>query len=286
MKADTVLFDTETDGYDYTKLHCAAVYTSTMLNPLLLVGEEEFTEWAEKNTNRSTMWVAHNCAGFDYWVVNDLTGITIQRHQVVDTSVLTKLHNYRSYNTHSLREIGERLGVYKGEYEGEWHTYTPEMGVYCVQDVEVLKAIWDKYKFMLDDYPQAVNAETEIALILAEVKENGFTFNVDRAEALLAEVTHGMSELEDAMLKEWPDELVEDRRIQWRITKAGVPHAACQKAQAAAPKWHIEGDELVLYKYKQFNPGSSIDRVDKLWDAGWKPFDKTKGHIKYLREKR
>ena len=33
-----------------------------------------------------------------------------------------------------------------------------------------------------------------------------------------------------------------------------------------------------------FNPGSTKQRIERLWEAGWKPVDKTKGHLLFERE--
>ena len=284
----TLLFDVETDGLDYTKIHCIAVKDpDTTGDPLLFTSVGDFEAWALINTDEDTDWVAHNGCGFDYWVINELTCMSIKRDRMVDTSVLSKLKDYRRFHTHSLREISTGLGVIlKGEYTGGWDTYTPEMGVYCMQDVKCMIPIWRELRHMLTDYPDACYYEHMTALIAAKMQKDGFQFNRRRAELLHDEVVAEMSKLEDSMQKEWPPELVEDRRIKWRMTKNHVPHAACIKAQAKAPKWDIVGDELVLYDYKKFNPASSKDRVDKLWDSGWSPYVKTKGHNDFLRERK
>lgn len=282
---EIVLVDTETDGlrHEYTKLHCAAVQKEDDPEPTLLVGAKELEDWAEKNTSKSTVWVGHNMCGFDYWAINELTGVVIQENQVLDTSVLTKLVDYEKYNTHSLDGIASSLGCPKTEYTGGWETYTPTMGSYCVDDVRSLKVIWDKYKFAVDKYRDAVFVETDMSLICAEMQANGFPFNRTKAESLLSDVEHKMQVLEDDMRKEWPKTLVVDRRIQYRKTKDGKLYANVEKAMSAAPKWEVDGDELVLYKWLEFNPGSPKQRIAKLWDAGWKPYDKTKGHVQYER---
>lgn len=285
------LFDLETDGFDYTELLCAAVKGDSD-GILLFTKVGDLEDWAHKNTNSETLWVAHNACGFDYWALRDLTNLKVKKEQVVDTGVLTKLVDYRKFITHSLKEIGEYLRVHKGDYEGGFDRYTPEMGEYCKQDVEVLSAIWSRYCTALTRYPVAVKVEHEVSFLCKEMQVNGFKFNEDNAKKLLAEVKDDMGVLEDAIQKEWPPELVVDRKIQWRTKEDGTPYATCLKAMDQAPKWVREGtskgshEQLVLYRYKEFNPASSKDRVDKLWEAGWKPYDKTKGHIKHEREKK
>ena len=55
-----------------------------------------------------------------------------------------------------------------------------------------------------------------------------------------------------------------------------------KKKYAATDK---QGDDLICYDFISFNPGDSKDRVDVLWDAGWKPFEKTATHNKFNRLK-
>lgn len=290
-RAKLVLFDCETNGFDYTEMLCIAVKAhyigGTNFNKTVLFDNvPDFEAWADKWTDANTLWVAHNGCGFDYWAVNDLTNVYIPRNRILDTSVLTKLYRYNMFHTHSLAEIGYSLGVIKADYTGGFEEYTKEMGEYCVQDVEVLHTIWTWIIKHIEPLCPASVLEHDIALICAEMQRNGFPFNVVKARELLQEVEAEMSHLEAEMRKEWPDELVEDRTIKWREKPDGTPYATCLKAMADAPKWRRDGDDLVLYKWKSFNPGSSKDRVDKLWDAGWQPYDKTKGHIMHEREKR
>jgi hypothetical protein len=289
MAYATVLIDVETDGFEYTKMHCAAVKpfipSAIPKAPLLFTDVLELEDWCDSHTDDQTIWVGHNICGFDYWALKDLTHIPIRRSRLWDTSVVSKLLDYRKYQTHSLAEIGKSLGVHKGDYTGGFEHYTKEMGEYCVQDVEVLYAIYKSQ--VKESIPQtAFHTEHEIALICAEMQRDGFKFNLDKADKLLAEVKHDMSVLEDELQKAYPPKLVEDRRIQWRTTKAGAPYATCLKAMADAPKWERQGDELVLYRWQEFSPGSPKQRIDVLWEAGWKPYDKTKGHMQWLRESR
>ena len=78
--------------------------------------------------------------------------------------------------------------------------------------------------------------------------------------------------------------LVESKRLKYRKTKDGKLFSAVQKAMDSCVKYEVKESELICYEYKDFNPGSGPDKIDVLWDAGWKPFEKTKGHIAAERE--
>ena len=279
-----MLFDVETDGFDYTKIHCIAAATAPKGPVELFCDIEEFEHYVD--IVKPDYFVAHNGCHFDWHVINDLTFVNMPRERFYDTSVLSKLKDFNKFSTHSLKELGEHYGVHKGEYDGPWDVYTHDMGAYCQQDVRCMFPIWRDLKHMVTDYPDAVRLEHDMAFMCKEIQDNGFTFNKNKAERLLAKVTDEMSELEKGMQREWPPELVEDRRIQYRMNKDGTPNATMAKAMASAPKWEVVRGEVVLYKWREFNPGSPQQRIDKLWDAGWEPYDRTLGHIKFNRRSR
>jgi len=96
-----------------------------------------------------------------------------------------------------------------------------------------------------------------------------------------------MSTLEEVFQTEWPPELVEVNRIKYRIKADGDLHKNVSDAMSNYPATQItyeDGPHLVCYDYVSFKPGSAIDRIRKLWDAGWEPVEKTKTHAKFNRE--
>jgi DNA polymerase I len=233
-------------------------------------------------------WFFHAGLTADIPVINKVFGRTlIKPEDVVDTFVVSRLVDYKAYNTHSLKEIGQHLGVYKGDYEGDWACYTSEMGDYCDQDVEVLRAIVDKFwKYIVDpSWAKAMETEHKTASLCRELKDNGFSFNKGLAEELLEAILEEMEELENSFQVSFPPRLVLDRKIQYKKKADGTLYKRVQEAIDSAPKTEVHGPELHVYTYEEFNPGSPKHRIDVLWDAGWKPFEKTKGHLQAIREK-
>jgi hypothetical protein len=103
---------------------------------------------------------------------------------------------------------------------------------------------------------------------------------------LLSDVKQEMKELEDSFETSFPPKLVESKRLKLRYTTDGRLYKNIADAVAAYPKVEFTDDEVIVYEYKHFNPGSPKDRIETLWDAGWKPIEKTKGHIAKERESR
>lgn len=280
------MMDLEANGLDPTEVHCIAVKTEEMDKPILL-DPDLFIRWVE--LNKPERWFIHNGLGYDCWVANKLIkrGL-INPLKVVDTLVVSKLVNYEKFQTHSLKELGEHLGVYKGDYTGGWDTYSSEMGEYCIQDVVVLEAIvWYYQKQIYDpSWAKAMRLEHDTAIICNDIHYNGMYFNKSLAEETLKEIETDLKTIEDQMQEDFPPKLEEAKRIKLRKKKDGSLYSNVTQAKETYPLVKEDGEELVCYDYETFNPGSPKMRIDRLWEAGWKPVEKTKGHKKWLREQK
>jgi hypothetical protein len=233
-------------------------------------------------------WVFHNGLGFDVWHINRLVAPLINPRAVIDTFVVSRLVAYQKHITHSLKELGEFIGYKKIDYNGPWDVCTEEMIKYGEQDVEVLQEIFEHYRNYIFDpaWVKAMRVEHDMAIISWDMNQNGFTFNKAEAENLLASVAKEMTELEDSFQKEYPPKLVEVNRLKYRTKKDGTLFSTVEDALAKYPLTRVDGDDLVCFDYQAFNPGSPVDRIDVLWDAGWKPSVKTKGFKKFEKDSR
>ena len=236
-------------------------------------------------------WVFHNGLGFDGPKINQLLGYeAIPMSNIIDTMVVSKLVDFGKFNGHSLKELGLHLGTHKGDYTGDFTVCDDEMIEYCKQDVVVLESVWEYLKpYIMDpSWAEAMRLEHDMATISHEMQGNGFKFKMSEAEEMLGNVTEDMKTLEDGFHLAFPPKLVADRTILMRKRKDGKLYPNVLKAMSEAPKVEVsdDGKELTIFKYKEFNPASTKQRVDVLWDAGWKPTAKTKGHKKFLMEQR
>ena len=281
-----VLADIEADGLRPTKVHVVVVKPLGGKS-LTFTSMKSFESWVR--SNKITKWVFHNGLGYDVPVINRLVSPDlINPKTVIDTFVVSRLIDYGKFNTHSIEELGKYLGVHKGSFSGPWDLCTPDMIAYCEQDVEVLEAVFNHYKKQIYDtsWAKAMRVEHDTAILCEELSSNGFPFDKAKAEELLVEVKEDMGRLHDAFSKDFPPTLEEKTRIQVRRKKDGELFKNVEEAMSSYPSTFEDDDGmLVCLDYQEFNPGSSKQRIDKLWEAGWKPVDKTDGYRKFLREK-
>lgn len=281
-----VLADVEANGLNPDTIHCIVVKELDGSRHTFL-DTDNFDEWVMDTEQHHTLvWVFHNGLAYDVPVINKLTHTSISPSKVIDTSVVSKLRNYKQYRTHSLKEIGEDLGVYKGDYDGGWDICTPEMVAYCEQDVEVLEAIYkDQEKFInSSSYKDALRLEHDVAWLCHDMSSNGFPFDEDKAQDLLKSIKKEKEVLEESFKSILEDKLVLDRTLKMRYNKDGTMNKRCAQAIVDAEKYEIDGDDLHIYAKRQFNPGSPKQCIDVMWDYGWKPVEKTKGHIQHERK--
>lgn len=228
--------------------------------------------------------VYHNGISFDVPVMRSLLECRIPDQVVVDTLVMSRLDFFDRPGGNSLEAWGDRFGYPKGDFKDFEGGLTDEMLVYCRRDVEITVKVYHHLKGMFKDQKEALRCEHDIQWLCNEMTENGFLFDVDKAEGMLKEVKRDMGFLEAVFQRAFPPKLHEVNRIKYRVKKDGELFANVEKAMLEYPKTEVDKEELVCYDYKYFNPGSPVQRIDRLWEAGWKPFEKTKGHLKFERE--
>lgn len=229
--------------------------------------------------------VGHNGVGFDFPVLKQVWGVEVPVEKQRDTFILSRLVNYNRFSTHSLDELGAFFKVNKGGFD-DFSKLTKEMVEYCKQDTSVTERIWKEYERFVEDpkWADAIKLEHDVVRICKDINYNGFKFDKKTAKEILADVLSRMAVIEEEFQREWPPVRVEDRRLAYRTTAEGEIHGQLKNSMDAAEgMWELDGNEVVFYKWKKFNPGSTKDRIDVLWEAGWKPFDKSKTHQEFSR---
>ena len=282
----TVVADIETESLTPEKVWCAVakeVGTQGYQVWDINTGYSSFPEYA-KGVDR---WVFHNGISFDAPVINDLIADCIPHEKIVDTFVVSRLVNYSNFNGHGLDEIGITLGQPKTVFN-DFSEYTPTMLQYCKDDVDLGTKIYKKYEKYINDpsWTKSMEVEHKTAQLCKEMHDNGFKFDMDLAMKLLPQIKERLYELEANMKDAWPDALVEVNRVKYRTKDNGELYATVTNSMDNYPKTEIDysdelNPELVCYDWRSFNPGSSKDRVEKLWEAGWDPTEKSKGHYKF-----
>ncbi len=232
-----VVLDIETDGFNPSKVHCIVAKNIdtnvvTVFDPSTMYS---FNNWAKQVDK----FIMHNGLSFDVPVLNRLLNSNILPGDVIDTLVLSQLFNPIREKGHSLKAWGEKLNMPKGGEDVNFSKYDFNMLKYCKQDVEITHAVYNELiKESKGFSKESIDLEHDIRLIIDQQEKNGFAFNIQKAQELLAKLKDDIYDLEQWSLEEFEPTIVEMK------TKT---------------------------KEIPFNIGSRQQIADRLMKRGWKP---------------
>lgn len=255
-----LLLDLEADGLEPKNIWC--VVCKSLVNDKVYefnwpsIDIDKLKELIDEHD----LIVAHNGIEFDFRVLAKLFGITIHLEKTRDTMVLSQLLNSKREDGHSLKAWGIALGCNKQEFDGDFSRWTRDMVDYCIQDVEVLHKLWIHLSKVLDRNPgvfdDAIRIEQHARWVARQMHDNGFYFDIDEANRIYNEISERVTELAKLMEEAFPPK-VEHIQLKTKIKTVVTP----------------------------FNPGSVKQIIDRMWEIGWQPTSKTKGHIEAEKEK-
>lgn len=212
---------------------------------------------------------------------------------------------------HSLKAWGYRLGENKDEYGGDlaildperraaekWSVWNPYMAAYMMQDCRPGVLLWKRIEARVGwakDSPAGTHVwpervfevEHEVARILFEQEQDGCYFDLDRAEALRADLLNAEADISRRLVETFGSwwEASEEQRpaAERRVAIAGVPDVTIRRFSektgkelapyVGPPKAHYHPDwPYVNIERLTFQP-SSRDHLGQRLQAvfGWKP---------------
>ena len=235
-----------------------------------------------------TVWVGHNFLGFDYFNINRLCpGANIDPARVIDTLVVSRLVNFPRSGGHSLASYGEEYGLAKIDFS-EWDRLSEDMVTYCIRDVEINFKVYQFYKRIIfnKEWKDALLTEHQMVLVCNDMHDHGFYFDVPLATELHNKLVTQTDTLHDELVLAFPPKPKAIREVCPRATKFGTLNRADFRfllKTGGDLTEYTAGHPFTLIEWVPFNPGSTVQIVERLNQAGWEPTDKTKGH--YLTER-
>lgn len=242
-----------------------------------------FREYAEK----VGAWVFHNGIDFDLPVIHQFIGTdVIQPSQVIDTLVVSRLLHFNREGGHSLKALGESLGIHKLEFT-DFENFSEQMVKYLEGDLEVGEAVYRNYEPYIysERWREALRTEHDMAWYCRQMRKNGFYYDKEKSDILLKKIVDEIDALDTEIQKAFPPRSKLVREITPSLTKHGTLHRKDFKWYDGTDlSIFTPGAPFSLLKFVEFNPQSSTQRVQVLNEAGWKPFEKTKSHIEAERD--
>lgn len=202
--------------------------------------------------------------------------------------MISRLLNFEREGGHSLESYGEEFNCPKIKFN-DYSQLTDEMITYLRQDLVVGHKVFEKFKPYIFSpiWKEALRTEHDTAWFCRKMHENGFAYDKEKSDKLLDKIEKELYSLDTEIQKAFPPKSKLVREITPRLTKNGT-------FNKADFRWYEGGDLTVftpgapfsLIKFDPFNAGSPKQIVERLNEAGWKPFEKTKTHLQAERDQK
>jgi DNA polymerase-1 len=194
--------------------------------------------------------------------------------------------HYAKQGGHSVKNWGRQFGLVKKFIE-DWddESKLDEYVERCIYDVDIQEKIFETLKKYVKEkaWSKAIRAEHNLAIYCQEMHENGFYFDKKLAEETYHEICARMQSLEEEIRETVPVSLVQDDPVLLRRKKDGTPTKRTVDNIGDCDNF-VDGVEYWRFHYAPFEPSSTKQRIELLNKAGWKPTEKTSGHIRTERE--
>jgi len=299
------IFDLECDGFlaECTRIHSLVlqdVDTGEIISCSDRLQAKPFAAWGLpievglKILGEADVIIGHNVIGFDIPVINKLVPGWTYRGKVIDTLIMARclypdlrkqdfpryrrdpeLFPVRLVNSHALKAWGIRLGVHKIQYEHGFDNWSPEMQIYCEQDVitnrRLFRFLEGSKRFTATTMYEWLDYEMELGFITSQIERNGFPIDVMHLEKLETEIRSEMQDLK--------------RKLQDQFGTVRFFHRNFTPKRDNKTLGYKEGVIIKQYKEEKFNPTSRRHVAKILVDEfGWVPLefgkDKTKDGVK------
>jgi len=232
------------------------------------------------------LWVGHNCLSYDWPVLTSVLGIpTPDVSKIRDTFLLSKLIDYPR-KKHSIENYGEEFNLAKGKMY-DFSQFTPAMEEYCLRDVDICHRIYGKFLRYINkpEHARSIDREHKFSMVCDKLHTNGFALDVKKTTKLLEGVKGKLKLLDDEIQEAFQPRLKLIREITPKETKHGTISLTSipKDMRGDIPDLNV-GASFSYCEWVEFNPNSPKQIIKVLGEAGWKPVEKTKGHIEAERE--
>lgn len=150
----------------------------------------------------------------------------------------------------------------------------------CLSDVEINYLLYKRFEKFIHSpvWKPALETEHFIASFCLELHQNGFAFDFDEAVRLRQTISQEVAGLDEQMRSGFAPKVRLIREYTPRLTKHGTI------AKNSVPRDLLDLSDYTAdapfsqITYEEFSARSHKQRIERLWEAGWQPVNKSKSH--------
>lgn len=318
---DDILFmDVETDNLrGYTTIHCIVAEdlegnVTEIIQPTENANEKARLFQLLEDHSGCTV-LGHNFLSFDYLALGKFFPGLVKEDQILDSLVVARLLNFSIPGGNSLEAWGQRLGFKKAHSDlKDFSKFTPELLVRCKSDVRINAMLYKKKlrRFITDpEWQPSIWLEHKVASTCRDMSTTGLHYDKEKAIVLRRRIEDAIRPIDRDIERDFEPKQIHIKSFTPRLTKKGTLNAQDFRwatireftvLREDTDGIHIllgpprEGSipdlscfrpytDVHLYDLEYFNPGSIKQIVQRMNEAGWKPTEKTKGHIDALKDR-
>jgi len=261
-----LIFDIETDGLNPSVVWVLCAMDEHGVETTLQMPTKADVEALLKDV---TEVVGHNIISFDVPALEKVLGVSFDGIKLTDTLVMSRLYNPQLEGGHSLDSWGQRLKFPKGDFH-DWSKLTPEMVVYCQQDVRVTEKLYRTLADKLAPFgDESIELEHRVQSAIVRQIKNGWLLDQRKAFDLLAILQEKKNELEENVLQTFKPLPTFVRVVLPKFKKDGSLSSVGLKFLGS--DWSSVGGDFSRIDYPEFNLGSRKQIGRYLQHFGWKP---------------
>lgn len=218
-----------------SKIHCMAYWSSAdpsgkpglIVSPMPTLHSQPSPI---KMDGKPVILIAHNGLQFDRFLISN------DEVLMLDTKILAQLLRRDPGMSMSLKNLAQELTptTLKGDFNGPWDHYTPDMGTYCMQDVTVLREVliqllsaksnlfYNPCSMGRFSIAPAYILESTVAQTLTDMGTNGVAFDCTAASSMLSDRLLKMASIETSLQSVFPP--ITTQRISSKTGKVLKPH--------------------------------------------------------------
>jgi DNA polymerase-1 len=256
------IIDIETEGLNPSIIWCCGVKPLGAEGHLIMT-QEGFNHFLSQ-TKGDTL-VAHNGDSFDFPILRRLWGADFSHHVLVDSVKLSRLASPKRVGGNSLANWGALLGFPKGEYS-DWSQFTPEMGAYCLRDLELNERVLHAVREELNQ--PHVLLEKRVREITDVQEKYGWLLDFRGCLSLLDTLRTRRLEVEKEVRVRFVPRAKFSRLVTPKVKASGELSVVGLKSIGDAK---TVGGPFSLITFPEFNLGSRQQIGEYLQLFGWVP---------------
>lgn len=275
-----ILIDIECDSLNPTRIWCMVVrdLDKPDANPEVHTSNPGLAYFSDVR-----LLVGHNIIHYDLPAIRDLWGmdfLDLYRRKEIDihdTLVMSRLMYQDIDGGHSLGAWGDRLRCPKSEFD-DWSHLSDRMIDYCIQDTKLNLLLYEYLMTKIDGWKEAIDTEMYTAYLCRRMHEDGFPFDAHKARKIRDVLAKQRDTLDVKIQDAFPSKVRALGEYTPRARRDGSLSVVGLRWYDG-PLEHFSVDSpFTRIELQPFNPSSPKQVVERLWEAGWKPTEKTDGH--------